>query len=241
MPPTAAATGCSEMGRQMTMLLPQAARQPGARPSLGVHRLPSKRSLALALLLPLLGAPACALAEIYICKDASGRTITADRPIPECADRTMRQLDSNGVTRREIAAPLTPEQKRAREALEEKQRIEKVAADEQRLYDNALMTRYRNEDDIALARKRAVELLNDQMKIDTTALTRESKEMKLAQAAVAGAKGAVPAYDRRHLQDTARAVESRLESINQRLAEIDRTHQKFDLALKRFREIAAAK
>ena len=194
------------------------------------------------LMLPmLLAASAGVHAEIYKCKDASGRTITADRPIMECADRAMRQLDANGLTRREIAAPLTPEQKRARDALEEKRRLEKAAADQQRQYDNALMTRYRNEDDIALARKRAIDLLNDQMKVDTTALVRENRDMKTAQAVVAGAKAPVPAGDRRHLQDAVRAVESRLESVTQRLAEIDRTHQKFDLALKRFREIAAAK
>lgn len=194
------------------------------------------------IVLPLLlAAPGCVLAEIYICKDASGRTITADRPIPECADRSMRQLDANGLTRREIAAPLTPEQKHARDALEEKRRGEKAAADEQRLYDNALTTRYRTEDDIALARKRAVDLLNDQMKIDTTALARENKEMKSAQMVVAGAKPTASAIDRRHLQEAARAVELRLESMTQRLAEIDRTHQKFDLALKRFREITAAR
>ncbi|MBC7513775.1 MAG: DUF4124 domain-containing protein [Herminiimonas sp.] len=199
-------------------------------------------TLASCLVLPLLlAASTCVHAEIYMCKDASGRTITSDRPIPECANRAMRQLDANGLTRREIAAPLTPEQKRARDVVEEKRRVDKAAADEQRLYDNALTTRYRNEDDVALARKRAIDLLNDQMKIDTAALARENKEMKAAQAVVAGAKAAVPAVDRRHLEETARAVESRLESVSQRLAEIDRTHRKFDLALKRFREISAAK
>ena len=195
------------------------------------------RSLVVALVL---AASAGASAEIYMCKDASGRTFTADRPIPECADRSMRQLDASGITRREIAAPLTAEQKRAREVLEERRRVDKAAADEQRLYDNALTTRYRNEDDIALARARAVELLDDQMKIDTVALARESKEMKLAQAIVAAARPVTLAADRRHLEDAAHTVESRLDSISQRLAELDRMHLKFDQALKRFRELAAA-
>ena len=195
------------------------------------------RSLAVALVL---AASACANAEIYMCKDASGRTFTADRPIPECADRSMRQLDASGITRREIAAPLTAEQKRARDVLEERRRVDKAAADEQRLYDNALTVRYRNEDDIALARARAVELLDDQMKIDTVALARENKEMKSAQALLAAAKPVTLAADRRHLEDAVRAVESRLESISQRLAELDRMHLKFDQALKRFRELAAA-
>ena len=197
--------------------------------------------IARSLVMPLvLAASACAHAEIYMCKDASGRTLTADRPIPECADRSMRQLDANGITRREIAAPLTAEQKRARDLLEEKRRVEKAAADEQRLYDSALTVRYRNEDDIALARTRAVELLDDQMKIDTVALARESKEMKSAQALVAAARPVTLATDRHRLEDAVRAVASRLESISQRLAEIDRVHLKFDQALKRFRELAAA-
>ena len=195
------------------------------------------RSLVIALVLT---ASAGASAEIYMCKDASGRTFTADRPIPECADRSMRQLDASGITRREIAAPLTAEQKRARDVLEERRRVDKAAADEQRLYDNALTTRYRNEDDIALARARAVELLDDQMKIDTVALARESREMKSAQAIVAAAKPVTLAADRRHLEDAVRVVESRLDSISQRLAELDRMHLKFDQALKRFRELAAA-
>lgn len=195
------------------------------------------RSLVIALVLT---ASAGASAEIYMCKDASGRTFTADRPIPECADRSMRQLDASGITRREIAAPLTAEQKRARDVLEERRRVDKAAADEQRLYDNALTTRYRNEDDIALARARAVELLDDQMKIDTVALARESREMKSAQAIVAAAKPITLAADRRHLEDAVRVVESRLDSISQRLAELDRMHLKFDQALKRFRELAAA-
>ncbi len=194
----------------------------------------------LACLALLLAAPSSALAEIYICKDSSGRTITADRPIPECADRPMRQLDANGITRREIAAPLTPEQKRTRDALEEKRRIDKAAADEQRLYDNALTTRYRNEDDIALARRRAVDLLNDQMKIDTNAVALESKDMKSAQAVAATGKPGAAGADRRHLENATRAVESRQASITQRTAEIARTHARFDLALKRFRELRTA-
>ena len=31
--------------------------------------------------------PCLAQAKIFMCKDASGRTLTSDRAIPECADR----------------------------------------------------------------------------------------------------------------------------------------------------------
>lgn len=190
------------------------------------------------LKLILLVAPASAFAQIYVCKDAAGRTITADRPIAECADRAMRELDRGGMTRREIAAPLTPQQKRERELLEEKKRANAAIAEEQRMYDRALTTRYRNEGDIALGRQRAIDLLDEQMRVDTTSLAREMTEMKAAQAAIlVAAKNMVV---RRRLEDASKAVESRLASIEQRTVEIERVHQKFDLALKRFREIKLA-
>lgn len=181
--------------------------------------------------------PLAANAQIYVCKDAGGRTLTADRPIPECANRAMRELDRSGLVRREIAAPLTPQQKQERAQQEERQRIDAALADEQRLYDRALMTRYRNETDIANARQRALDLLGDQMRIDTNALTLEAKELKAAQVlATPGAKKTGSAAERR-LEDATRTVESRLNSVEQRTAEIARTNLKFDQALKRFREL----
>ncbi len=185
-------------------------------------------------------ASSAALAQIYICKDANGRTITADRPIPECANRAMRELDRNGVTRREIAAPLTQQQRREREVQEEKQRIEAATAEQQRLADRALSTRYRNENDITVSRQRAVGLLDDQMRIDTNALAREMKEMKAAQAATTTSqKTGGTAEERRRLDDATHAVERRLTAIEQRSADIEKEHLKYDAALKRFREIQA--
>lgn len=247
------------------------------------------------LLLPLwsLGAllasltPLTAQAQIYICKDAAGRTLTADRPLPECANRSTRELDRSGITRRETAAPLSPEQRRERQAQEEKQRIIAAGIEERRLYDRALMTRYRSYSDIAIARQRAISLLEDQRRIDTSALTGEMKEMKSAQAAVAAgsrnklaaasapvsarppvaeptdptgltaptppsASNAVspaksPAAPRpispavkKRLEEAARAVDLRLSSIESRNAEIERTNQRFDQAVKRFNEIRSA-
>ena len=200
--------------------------------------LPFARLLLQTLVLLL---PVSAMAQIYVCKDASGRTITSDRPIAECANRAMRELDRNGVTRREIPPPLTAQQRRDQEALEEKRRVEAAAVEEQRLYDRALTIRYRNEADIAVARQRAIELLDDQMRIDTNALPGEMKEMKAAQAVIVASKkkGGNP-VERHRLEEASHTVESRLSSIEQRTAEIEREQQKFDHIVRRFREIQAA-
>jgi len=202
------------------------------------------RLLGLLTLLPmLLIAPSAALAKIYVCKDSAGNTLTADRPLPECADRVVRELDTTGITRREIAPPLTPEQKRERQRQEVKQRAIAAEMEERRLYDRALMTRYRNLSDIAIARQRAVSLMEDQMRIDTDALPNEMKEMKAAQAVAAtmvNSKSGVAPMVQRRLDEAARMVDLRLSSIESRTAEIERVNKKFDQAVKRFSEIKSA-
>src|SRR3569832_1847253 len=46
--------------------------------------------------------------DILMCKDAYGKTFTSDRPIPECSGRAVRQLDRNGLVRRDIPAARAP-------------------------------------------------------------------------------------------------------------------------------------
>ena len=184
--------------------------------------------------------PLAASAQIYVCKDANGRTLTSDRPIPECANRSMRELDRSGLVRREIAPPLTAQQKQDRELHQERQRVDAAVLEEQRLYDRALMTRYRNEADIATARQRALDLLDDQMRIDTNALKVESKELKSAQARLVPGSKKTGSTDEHRLEEATHTVENRLDSIEQRSAEIARTNNRFDQALRRFRELSAA-
>ncbi|MFD2270416.1 DUF4124 domain-containing protein [Undibacterium arcticum] len=112
-------------------------------------------SLALLALVPV-----AARAEIYICKDGGGHTITSDRPVAECADRVMRVM-SGGLVRREIAAPLTPEQRRQKQVEQDKLRADAVAAEEQRQLDRILLARYQSDLDIEAARKRALQPVQD--------------------------------------------------------------------------------
>lgn len=61
-------------------------------------------------------------AEIYSCVDAKGRTITADRPIIDCLDRSQRELSGFGVVKRQIGPSLT-----AQEQLQQDQKDRLVA------------------------------------------------------------------------------------------------------------------
>ncbi len=87
-------------------------------------------------------APSTGKGGIYSCVDARGRTLTGDRPIPECIDRPQRELASNGTTRRVLEPSYTPREQAEREELARRVRQENERLQEDRRRDRALLVRY---------------------------------------------------------------------------------------------------
>lgn len=173
--------------------------------------------------------------KIYMCKDASGKTLSSDRPIPECADRPVREYSNNGRTRKELAAPLTAEQKRALELQEEKKKAEQLAAAEQKRSDRALSARYRSEEDITAARKRDSDLVSIQITQYRAALHGAEKDQ--ATVLAQKQKGAVsPALQAKldRADESVRDLKKRIKDSETELAQIN---EKYDLTLQRYREI----
>lgn len=80
--------------------------------------------------------------DIYTCVDGRGRTITADRPIAECTDRTQRELSRSGLVKRQLGPTLTAHEQAA---LEEKNRLAlevRAREAEEKRRDRALLQRY---------------------------------------------------------------------------------------------------
>lgn len=197
--------------------------------------------LKLAGMLLAAGMPLLAQAEIYICKDASGRTLTSDRPIMECQDRKIRVMGKNGMTQREIAPPMSDQQKREKAEAEERQRLAKAAAEEQRRQDRALLARYGKEDDIEMARKRALLQAGENVRREEIALADSEKSWRLARAEAAQAKGKVsPNLESRisNLEHEVTEGKRRLEASKAEAAQINK---KYDLQLERFRELTGSK
>ncbi|CAN5267416.1 hypothetical protein BH10PSE17_BH10PSE17_13250 [soil metagenome] len=92
----------------------------------------------------------------FTCKDSSGHVLTSDRWINECSDREQREYNANGTLRRVIEAPLTPEQRRVREADDKKKAAAELAALERRRLDRVLLSSYSNVSSIDAARERAL-------------------------------------------------------------------------------------
>jgi hypothetical protein len=192
---------------------------------------------ALALLL----AVPVAQAQLYVCTDARGRTITGDKPPPECADRAVRELRTDGSVRRVIEPPLTPEQKAAREAEAKRQRDEAEKQRSQMRRDLALLETYASEAEIEETRNRA--LGSRQQLIDRAQqrLVEHQKDRKKLEAeAEFYAKREMPDKLKRAFEGNASLLRSEQRIIDDVRADMDRVNARFDAELKRWRDLVTA-
>jgi hypothetical protein len=95
--------------------------------------------------------------RFYCCTDNADKYVCGDTLPQACYGRAYRELGANGRTIREIAAPLTPEQRVERVAEEEKRRQEALIAAEQQRQDEILIAMYANIDDLEATRKRSLD------------------------------------------------------------------------------------
>lgn len=79
---------------------------------------------------------------IYSCTDAKGRTITADRPIPDCIDREQRELNPSGTTKRKIEPTYTAREQAEREERERQAQLVAARQLEEKRRERALLIRY---------------------------------------------------------------------------------------------------
>jgi hypothetical protein len=118
---------------------------------------------------------------IYSCTDSRGRTITADRPVPDCIDREQRELNPSGTTRRRIEPTYTAREQAERDDRARQAQLATSRLREERHRERALLMRYPNakahdrergealvqiDAVIKAARQRRGELTDERKKID---------------------------------------------------------------------------
>lgn len=79
---------------------------------------------------------------IFMCTDARGRTLTADRPIADCADRQQREFGPSGTLRRTVEPEYTPREQADRDARAREAAVQASRANDERRRDRALLMRY---------------------------------------------------------------------------------------------------
>lgn len=196
--------------------------------------------LALAAVLLVASGAACAQ-SVYTCKDRNGHVISSDRPIPECADRSMRETTPGGMLKREIAAPLTPEQQAQKEQDDRNRKLVEEAARERRRRDMALLAAYSDEGQIEAARKRSLVDTQDSIKASKVRLDGLNKEKQTLVAEVKTYQGkTVPPLVQRRVEDNQLAIDDETAAMKLRENDVGRINQRYDDDLKRFRELMAA-
>jgi len=199
------------------------------------------RAAALAALLATLLNAAPASAELYVCTDASGRTITSDRPPPECANLPVREMRADGSVRRVIEPPLTEEQRRERAEKARREYEAKEARRSQARRDIALMETYASEEEIEVMRQAA--LAGRQAVIERSKLRLKEFELertRLSNEAEFYANRKMPLKLERAIESNRALIQAEQRLIGDMQVDMTRINSRFDAELQRFRELAVA-
>lgn len=184
--------------------------------------------------------PAAGAGYLYTCRDQNGHTLTSDHPPADCAGVT-RELTPSGVVRREIQPPMTAEQQRQKEADDRARRSADEAVREQRRRDTALLTAYQSEDQIELARRRALADVSVNIRSSEDRLVELQNEKKaLAQEAETHRGKAPSPLFKRRIDDNQMLIDDEQAALRQRQADVERVNARYDDEKRRFRELNAA-
>lgn len=183
-------------------------------------------------------AAAQSASRIYTCKDASGKTLTADRPIAECQGREGRVLSTQGTTLNKIEAPLTAAQEAARDAEELKKKEDAVKRGEQLRKDKALLNTYQNLDDLESKRQRALLQVEREMKdAERRVAFLEKQEVEIRQEEEFFKKKQLPVELKRKLDENEGALRAERNLLRSKKDEITQVNVKFDGDKKRYVEL----
>ena len=126
-----------------------------------------KTSIKITITAGLWLASALVWAQIYTCVDAGGKKITSDRPIPECAEREQKELNSSGTVKRTVKPVMTAEEQRLFDNKQRAENEERSRIAEEKRKDRALLTRYPNRASHDQERTEALTQVDDVMRAAT--------------------------------------------------------------------------
>lgn len=185
-------------------------------------------------------ASAAAQPGIYSCVDASGRTLTADRPIAECTDRMQRELSSTGLLKRQHVPSLTAHEQAAQDEKTKQAAEIRARSAEERRRDKALLLRYPAPAVHEQERAAALQQIDEVIK----ASGRRKGELADQRAALAGelefyAKdlSRTPASLTRRLEENSSSALAQQKFISDQDEEKKRVNRRFDEELAKLRRL----
>lgn len=179
------------------------------------------------------------LGSIFSCT-VNGKTFTADRVPSECANSDVREMNRDGSVRRVIARPLTLDEQRAR-AMEAKKRLEEEDKQlAQRRRDKSLLEAYATDEEIEVARGKAMESSQALIARANQRLANlHGERKKLDNESEFYKKRVVPEEIKRGYVSLTQQSTAEEKIIHDAQVEIQRINERFDAEKKRFRELLA--
>ncbi|MCX8086066.1 MAG: hypothetical protein N3C63_04085 [Rhodocyclaceae bacterium] len=181
-----------------------------------------------------------AAAKITCC-DVDGKRTCGDPPPPQCVTRAKIIYDKGG-TAKEIEAPLSPEQRAAREAEAARQKEEAQRAAEQERKDRALLGSYTNAAEIDKALERALADLDKSYEQTKGRLEAALKRReKLAAEKEFYQKKPLPAELDKQIKDNERDIAALEQALKEREARVTELRARFAADKERFLQLTGRK
>jgi hypothetical protein len=188
----------------------------------------------------LLAGGGTASAGIYTCIDSTGKRLTSDRPIAECATREQRELNPDGSVRRVLPPTMTADERAEQEARERQLAVERAQQQDAVRRDRNLMVRFPNEASHEKARNAALDDVRAALQRSERRLADLAAERKpLLDEAEFYRKRQLPAKLKQQLESNDTAADAMRVLVQNQQAEIVRINGLFDVELDRLRKLWA--
>ena len=165
---------------------------------------------------------------VFSCQDDSGRTVFSDRMPAACAHRPVRELRSDGLVRREIAPPLSPEQQRQRQSEERGRALAVQERSRSAARDRALLDAYPDMDALHATRQRHLADIDDEIAASQRRLAELRAEHGEVQGRAAAPDGRVVPASNRRLAELSATIVAEEKHGAQRRVERERVQRRFD-------------
>ena len=194
--------------------------------------------LLLCLAAPLAGGAWAATAPIYSCIDASGKKLTSDRPIAECANRDQKILNADGSLRKVVPPTPTADESAEAELAARRAAAERSTQQDAVRRDRNLMLRFPTEAAHRKAREAALDDVRKAVRTSEERLKLLAIERKpLLDEAEFYPGGQLPAKLRQALDANDATVEAQRTLVQNQQAEVVRINTLFDIELDRLKRL----
>ncbi|MDR0379471.1 MAG: hypothetical protein LBI62_05940 [Candidatus Accumulibacter sp.] len=180
--------------------------------------------------------------RFYCCTDANGKYVCGDILPYACYGRAYRELGADGRTLREVAAPLTAEQRAQRAAEEVQRQKDAILQKEQQRKDQVLLETYIDLDDIEAARKRALDNIHQSIRnAEERIADIQVHRRKYEEEAEFYQKKELPPEIRKGLADTEFEIKAQESIIEKKSKDLTALREKFDEDRRRFLDLQQRK